>query len=85
MNFKFSKLNRLVYLLKKINIDLQFGSNFPYIYLTHINGEQVTETKNAEHGYCVGTWPWRTDQEFKFDDLNHLFVTIRKYVKRSKT
>lgn len=66
--------------LKKIGIEVQFGANYPWIYLDYINGIRVTEKYMGDHGFTVAFLPVRRDMSFHFTDLNEIFSLIRKYV-----
>lgn len=67
--------------LLKIGIEVEFISNFPWIYLYKINGKIVKERYEAEHGFTVAFLPVRRDMPFHFTDLNKIFKLIRKYCK----
>lgn len=66
--------------LKKIGIDVEFGANFPWIYVDKINGHRVTEKFRADHGFTVAFLPVRRDMPFHFTDIGEIFKLIRKYV-----
>ena len=65
--------------LEKIGVDVMLGANFPWIYLTHINGKRVKEKFRAEHGFTIGFLPIRKGQNFEFTDIAEIFKLIRKY------
>jgi hypothetical protein len=65
--------------LARIGIDLEFVSNYPWVYLHKINGRVVEERYLADHGFTVGFLPIRADQSFRFTDLKVIFKLIRKY------
>lgn len=49
------KLNILKNRLSKLNINVEFFGNYPYIYLYKINGISVKEkTLDSEHGFNIG-------------------------------
>ena len=75
------KLTIFIERLKKIGIDILLGSNYPWIYITHINGIRVTETFKAEHGFTIAFMPIRIEQELSFTDITEIFKLIRKYAK----
>ncbi len=65
---------------KKLGIDVEFGANFPWIYVDKINGQRVTEKFEADHGFTVAFLPVRRDMPFRFTDIGEIFKLIRKYV-----
>ena len=69
------KVDNLVRRLKKININIELGMNYPWLYLDFVNGKRVTETYWGEHGYTVC---FLTVE--RFINLHHLFKLLRKYV-----
>jgi len=76
-----SKITRFVERLDKIGIKVTLMGNFPWIYLSTINGKPVTEKRDANHGYNIafeGTKPGHP--AYKFTDIHKTFVLIRKYV-----
>jgi hypothetical protein len=73
------KIVSFVERLEKIGIKITLGANFPWIYLTHINGKRVKETFRAEHGFTIGFMPIRKNQKFQFIDIEEIFILIRKY------
>lgn len=73
------KLNTLKERLNKIDIDVEFVTNYPWVYLWKINGKIVNETFKANHGFTVGFLPANKDKSFHFTELNEIFRTIRKY------
>lgn len=65
--------------LNKINIKLELGGNFPWIYIDKINGKRVTEKFQANHGFTIAFMPIRHGQELKLTDTTEIFKLIRKY------
>lgn len=39
--------------LSKIGVDVEFASNYPWVYLYKINGLLVEETYKSEHGFTI--------------------------------
>jgi hypothetical protein len=79
------KLGLFVERLKKIGIDIKLSGNFPWVYLTEINGVRVTERFAANHGFTVMVLPGRNDSPpSEFTDIEEIFKLIRKYVKEAK-
>lgn len=75
----FTQLDSLIRRLKAINIDIKLVGNFPWIYITEINGKRIVEKFQAEHGFTIGYCPIRKDQDYRFSDLKEIFKLIRKY------
>lgn len=73
------KLDTFVERLEKIGINLELFSSIPWIYINKVNGNQVTETFQSEHGFTIGFHPIRMGQEFKFTDIKEIIKIIRKY------
>lgn len=65
--------------LHKIGIQVTFMGNYPWIYLSTINGKRVTEKFQANHGFTVMFIPVSKDQKTSFTDLTEIFSLIRKY------
>ena len=65
--------------LSNIGIDVEFASNFPWIYLDRINGVLVKERYEAEWGFTIAFLPVRRDMPFHFTELDVIFKLIRKY------
>ncbi len=61
--------------LKKIGIETEYAANYPWIYITHINGKRVVERFEANHGWTIGY----QNKEFTFSDIKEIFKLIRKY------
>ena len=79
------KLGVFIERLKKIGIDVKLSGNFPWVYLTEINGVRVTESFAANHGFTVMFLPGRNDSPpSDFTDTEEIFKLIRKYVKEAK-
>ncbi len=72
-------VQRLTNRLAKIGIDITSGANIPWIYLTSVNGKEVTERYGARHGFTLGYLESTT-----LTDLDKIFKTIRTYIKESK-
>lgn len=46
-------INNLKRRLSAIGIDLEYGLNYPWIYLEYINGIRVKEKYHSQHGYTI--------------------------------
>lgn len=75
------KLFVFVERMKKIGIELELASNFPWIYIESVNGNRIQEEDyfHANHGYTIAFHPIRNDQKFEFLDIERTFKLIRKY------
>jgi hypothetical protein len=67
--------------MKKLGIELEMWSNYPWIYIDKVNGNEVMEEDYfyANHGFTVGFHPIRPGQEFEFTDIGRIFKLIKKY------
>lgn len=63
--------------LKKIGIDVELSANVPWIYLTKVNGNTVTEKLDANHGFTIA-W-WNKEPKLNLDRMQEIFEVIRKY------
>ena len=73
------KIGTFVRRLGRIGIDVELALNFPWIYLTHINGHRVKELFMANHGFTIAFVPWKEGQELEFTDITKIFELIRRY------
>ena len=68
--------------MKRIGIELELASNYPWIYLEKVNGNAVQPEDwiNANHGYTIAWSPVRNGQDYRLDyDWKEMFRIIRKY------
>lgn len=67
--------------MKKLGIELEMWSNYPWIYIDKVNGNKVREEDyfHGNHGFTVGFHPIRPDQVFDFTDIGRIFKLIKKY------
>lgn len=67
--------------LLKIGIEIEMWSNYPWIYIEKVNGNEIAEEDYfyANHGFTVGFHPIRPGEEFKYTDIKRIFEIIRKY------
>jgi len=73
------KITTLISRLKKIGIIIELSGNYPWIYLSTINGIRVQEKYMAEHGYTIALYP-KVGEELDFLDIPGMFKIIRKYI-----
>lgn len=78
-----SKLYTFIGRMRKLGIELQLSSNYPWIYIDYINGVRVQKKDyfHGNHGYTIAFHPTRNGQEFEFIDIAKTFELIRKYAK----
>lgn len=76
-----SKLQVFRNRMKKLGIELELWSNYPWIYIDKVNGNKVQEEDYfyGNHGFTIGFHPFRPDQVFDFTDISRIFQLIRKY------
>jgi len=75
------KIDKFVERLAKIGIDVKVAGNFPWIYLTHINGKKVKEKFRGNHGFTIAFYPMRHNEALRFTDIGKIFELIREYIK----
>jgi len=73
------KITIFVKRLQKLNVEIKLSANYPWIYISHINGKQVTEKFQANHGFTVAFTPIKKGQELEFTDIREIFKLVRKY------
>jgi hypothetical protein len=71
------ELVTLVNRLKKLNIELDLVGNFPWIYLERVNGKEVEEKFEANHGFCIAFV--KPDNTLKLASISEIFKILRKY------
>ena len=76
---KMKKLDVFMQRMKKIGMDIQLVGNYPWIYINQINGKRVTERFEGNHGFTIGFYPIKNDQEFDFTDIGEIFKLLKKY------
>lgn len=73
------RIKSFVERLKRIGIEIKLSGNYPWIYVTEINGRHVTETFCGNHGFTLCFMPVKKDREFHFTDIGEIFNLVRKY------
>ena len=75
-------LIKFVERLKKINVNIKLVGNFPWVYLTEINGKKVVEKSFSDSNWTLGFCPISKDEspDFKFYKLPETFNLIREYL-----
>lgn len=76
-----SKLDVFRKRMKKLGIEIEMWSNYPWIYINKINGNVVKPEDyfHGNHGFTIGFHPIKPDQVFEFTDIKRIFQLIRKY------
>ena len=74
-----NEIEKFIKRLEKIGVSVELNGNFPWVYLTKINGKTVTERFMSEHGFTLGYSPTRKNQKFRFENLEKVFWLIRLY------
>ena len=63
--------------LSKIGIGIELSGNFPWIYLTKVNGNVINPSDyTANHGFTIA---WYKDDIVLDSDTKRIFQMIRKY------
>lgn len=65
--------------MKKLGIEMELSSNYPWLYLHKVNGNHVTEKFQSDGHYTIAFGPIRTGEQYKFTDIGKMFDIIRKY------
>lgn len=73
-------LNILTERLRKIGVNIECTGNYPWIYLTKINGKLVTEKFQAEHGFTIAWYAINIRDKVSLSDTIEIFKIIRKYL-----
>lgn len=85
MEKKRDELGVFVERMKRLDIEVKLGANYPWVYLDWINGTRVTERFQANHGFTIAFLPIKLDDDkIKFTDIGKIFKLIRKYTGRMK-
>lgn len=71
-------IKKFVDRMEKLGIDVKLVNNYPWIYLTSINGIPVRENFKSNHGFTLA-FHLLSGKGVKFTDLDEIFKLIRKY------
>lgn len=71
-------IDKFIKRLRAIGIDITLSANYPWIYVTHVNGNYVTEKFMANHGFTAFTL--QHDSSYKLTDRRAVFKLIRSYL-----
>lgn len=75
-----NKIDIFIKRLKKLNIDIELVSNYPWIYLYKVNGNIIKEKFHSDYGFTIAFLPVRINLELNFTDISKMFEIIRKYL-----
>jgi hypothetical protein len=75
-----NELELFIKRLKKIGINIEIVTNYPWIYIYKINEKTVKEKFMANHGFTIAFMPIHKEQKLKLTDTKEIFKLIRKYL-----
>src|SRR5690242_10351632 len=64
--------------LKKIGIEVELSSNYPWVYMDKVNGKPVQGRFESNHNFTVFFQPVRADQKEHITDITTVFKKIRQ-------
>lgn len=64
--------------LAKIGITVELVGNFPWVYLDKVNGIQVKEPFQGNHGFTVFFSKVRNNGHDQITDISYIFKKIRE-------
>lgn len=84
MNQELNFLSSLVGKLERININVTFVANYPWIYLDEVNGKKVKGTFEANHGFTAFFLRTKLNDPVKYHwtDIKVVFEKIRETLNR---
>lgn len=75
-----TSIDSFVNRLKKIGVEVQLSSNYPWLYLYRVNGKLVKEKLHSDYGFTIFFRAVRMGQVDMITDISEIFKTIRKYL-----
>ena len=66
--------------LKRIGVDVELVLNYPWVYMTKVNGVPVTETFKAHHGFTA----FFIARGERWSDRRKVFAKIRELLNEAK-
>ena len=74
-------LDTLIKRLNKIGIEIVLAGNYPWIYLSSVNGNIIKPEDYylANHGFTIAFMPMSEREKMKITDIKKTFEVIRKY------
>lgn len=73
------ELNTIYNRFRKLGIELEYGFNFPFVYLRKVNKKQVKEKFGSDHGFLLGYLPMTNHHRFRVSDTKQFIKIVRKY------
>jgi predicted membrane GTPase involved in stress response len=73
-------LDKFLEAMDNLGIDMDIGGNYPWIYITAINGKTVTEKMDSEHGFNVAFSPIKNKIKPEVTDVKKTLELIIKYI-----
>ena len=74
-------LIKLINRLKSIGIKITVAANYPWIYITKINGKIVVDKYKSEHGFTIAYY---AKSGVSLVGTKRIFKLIRKYLNDGK-
>ena len=75
---KWRIINSFTNKLRRIGIHVELAGNYPWIYLDKVNGIQVRERFEANHGFTAFYLPVKNSLPIHFSDTRSVFQKIRE-------
>lgn len=75
-----NRLETFIKRMDKLGVKIKITSNYPWVYITSINGTVVYDKYQSEWGFVLCYMPIRIGEEIKFVELEKIFKLIRKYI-----
>ena len=74
-------LDTLIKRLNKIGIEIVLAGNYPWIYLSSVNGNIIKPEDYylANHGFTIAFMPMSEREKIEITDIKKTFEVIRKY------
>lgn len=66
--------------LKKIGVEVTLINNYPWVYMTYVNGHRIYERYQGNHGFTVffRAVRYNDPNEVKITDISKIFRKIRE-------
>jgi hypothetical protein len=75
-----NNIELLINRLKKLNIELEFFANYPWIYLDKVNGKKVKERYMGNHGFTAFWLTNNKQNPYQITDTKIVFKKIREMI-----
>lgn len=73
-----NQVDRFITRLQRLDIQVTFAANYPWIYFATINGKKVTGTFMGNHGWTA--FFMQLDGSYEFSDRKEVFEKVRSMV-----